>query len=162
MPRKKSQLQQELQQHRPFVSRSHELTVGLLRTAAVVRRELDRGLEGSGLSGAQYNVLRILRGAGPDGLPTLEVRERLIDAAPGVTRLVEKLAAAGLITRQRTASDRRQVICRIAPAGREMLARLDPLVHAAIERVGARLTNAEQHHAVTLLDALRRPRPPRD
>lgn len=157
MPRKKSQLQQELHQQRPFVSRAHELSIGLLRTAAVVRREMDRGLEGSGLSGAQYNVLRILRGAGDDGLPTLEVRERLIDPAPGVTRLVDKLAEAGLITRKRTTTDRRQVICRLTAAGRAILERYNPLVHAAIERVGARLTPRQHHEAIELLDALRRP-----
>lgn len=156
MPRKKSQLQKELHQRRPFRSHAHELAIGLLRTAASVRREMDRGLEGSGLSGAQYNVLRILRGAGDEGLPTLEVRDRLIDAAPGVTRLVDKLAAAGLIVRERTANDRRQVMCRITPTGRAMLERHDPLVHAAIERVGARLTEAEQETAIALLDALRR------
>ncbi len=159
MPRKKSQLQQELQQHRPFVSSAHELTVGLLRTAAVVRRELDSGLEGSGLSSAQYNVLRILRGAGADGLPTLEVRTRMIDAAPGVTRLVEKLTRAGLMSRERTTSDRRQVICRITPAGRAALDRLDPRVHAAIESLGAKLSVAEQESAIELLDALRREAP---
>lgn len=156
MPPKKSQLQQELRQNRPFISRAHELTIGLLRTAAVVRRELDAGLEGSGLSGAQYNVLRILRGAGPDGLPTLAVRERLIDAAPGVTRLVEKLSQAGLVARERTERDRRQVICRLTPAGHEMLAKVDPLVHAAIERVGACLSGAQQASTIELLDLLRR------
>lgn len=161
MPRKKSQLLQELHQHRPWASRAHELTVGLLRTAAVVRRELDRGLERSGLSGAQYNVLRILRGAGKDGLPTLEVRDRMIDAAPGVTRLVEKLSAAGLISRERTLRDRRRVICRITPAGLALLERVDPQVHENIERVGARFTVAEQTAAIAMLDKLRRPREPR-
>lgn len=156
MPPRKSQLQQELHQARPFTTTAHELLIGVLRTAAVARREMDKGLEGSGLSGAQYNVLRILRGAGPEGLPTLEVRERLIDAAPGVTRLVEKLTKAGLISRQGGAKDRRQVICRITPKGIAMLEKHNPLVHAAIERVGARLTGEERAQCVALLDALRR------
>lgn len=156
MPRRKSQLQSERQQRRPFASLSHELTVGVLRTAGVVRRGLDRGLEGSGLSGAQYNVLRILRGAGPGGLPTLAVRERLIEEAPGVTRLLDKLVRAGLVTRERGTPDRRQVICRIAPAGLGLLAAIEPRVHAAVERVGARLSRAEQRECLALLDALRR------
>jgi len=156
MPRRKSQLQAELQQRRPFVSTAHELTIGVLRTAAAVQRGLDRGLEGSGLSGAQYNVLRILRGAGPDGLPTLAIRDRLIQAAPGITRLVEKLARAGYLSRSRSTPDRRQVICCITPTGLALLERIDPAEHRAIERVGARLTREEQRALVDLLDKLRR------
>lgn len=156
MPRRKSQLQAELKQQRPFASAAHELTIGVLRTAAAVRRDLDRGLEGSGLSGAQYNVLRILRGAGPDGLPTLVIRDRLIEAAPGITRLVEKLTRAGYVDRARSTPDRRQVICRISPAGLALLATLEPLVHAAIEDVGRRLSRDEQRTCMALLDQLRR------
>jgi MarR family transcriptional regulator, organic hydroperoxide resistance regulator len=161
MPRRKSQLQDELRQQRPFATSAQELTIGVLRTAGVVRRELDRGLDGSGLSGAQYNVLRIVRGAGADGLPTLTVRDRLIEAAPGVTRLVGKLERAGFLVRARTTADRRQVICRITPAGLALLAALEPRVHAAIERVGSRLSAADRKSCVALLDVLRRddPRP---
>lgn len=160
MPRRKSQLQGELHQQRPFASVAHELTIGVLRTASVVRRELDRGLEGSGLSGAQYNVLRILRGAGPAGLPTLAVRDRLIEEAPGITRIVDKLARAGLVLRERSTPDRRQIICRIAPTGLTLLAALDAGVQAAIEGVGGRLTHAEQRSCLALLDALRREEAP--
>ncbi len=155
MPRRKSQLQAELLQVRPFASRAHELTLAVLRTAAVVRRELDRGLADSGLSGAQYNVLRILRGAGPAGLPTLAIRDRLLEVAPGITRLVEKLVRAGLITRARSTPDRRQVICRIAPAGLALLERTDPREHAVIELLGTRLSPEEQLQCLDLLDKLR-------
>jgi len=161
MTRRKSQLQAELRQQRPFVNLPHELTIGVLRTASVVRRELDRGLDGTGLSGAQYNVLRILRGAGPGGLPTLAVRDRLIEQAPGITRLVEKLARAGLVRRDRGAPDRRQVLCRITPAGLALLADIEPRMVAAINDAGARLTSAEQRVCLALLDTLRRPRAPR-
>ena len=156
MPRRKSQLQGELQQRRPFVSLAHELTIGVLRTAAVVQRGLDRGLEGSGLSGAQYNVLRILRGAGPAGLPTLVIRDRLIQQAPGITRLVEKLARAGHLDRSRSTPDRRQVICRITPTGLALLEGIDPVEHHAIEDVGRRLTAEERRVCIALLDKLRR------
>jgi len=156
MTRRKSQLQGELQQRRPFVSFSHELTIGVLRTAAVVQRGLDVGLEGSGLSGAQYNVLRILRGAGPDGLPTLTIRSRLISEAPGITRLVEKLTRAGYVSRARSTPDRRQVICKITPQGLALLERIDPSEHRAIEKMGTRLTRDEQRACIDLLDKLRR------
>lgn len=157
MPRRKSQLRSEEQQRRPVASLAHQLTVDVLRTAGVVRRGLDRGLEGSGLSGAQYDVLRILSSAGPGGLPTLAVRERLIEEAPGVTRLLEKLARAGLVVRERGTPDRRQVICRISVAGLALLAKIEPRMNAAIAAVGARLTRAEQRACLALLDALRRP-----
>ena len=157
MTRRKSQLQAELRQQRPFVNPAHELTIGVLRTASVVQREFDRALEGTGLSGAQYNVLRILRGAGPNGLPTLAVRDRLIAQAPGITRLVEKLARAGLIVRERSAPDRRTVLCRITPAGLALLADIEPRMVAAIKDVGARLTSAQQRLCLSLLDSLRRP-----
>ena len=156
MTRRKSQLQAELLQRRPFASRAHELSIAVLHTASAVRRELDRGLVGSGVSGAQYNVLRILRGAGPDGLPTLAIRDRLIEEAPGITRLLEKLARAGYVTRARGRPDRRQVICRISPLGLRLLSRLDPRVYAAIDAVGARLTHEEQAACLALLDLLRR------
>jgi DNA-binding MarR family transcriptional regulator len=156
MPRRKSQLQAELQQRRPFVSLSHELTIAALRTSSVVRRELERGLNGSGLSGAQYNVLRILRGAGPDGLPTLAVRARLIEEAPGITRLLEKLERARLVTRLRSTPDRRQVICQITAEGLALLERTDPGEYRAIEALGARLSRPEQRTLLALLDKLRR------
>ncbi len=160
MTRRKSQLQAELRQQRPFANLPHELTIGVLRTASVVQREFDRALEGTGLSGAQYNVLRILRGAGPNGLPTLAVRDRLIAHAPGITRLMEKLARTGLLTRDRSTPDRRQVVCRITPAGLALLAKIEPHMVAAIDAVGARLTRAEQRDCLALLDALRQPRAP--
>lgn len=156
MRRRKSRIQSEKREGRPAATLAHELTVGVLRTASVVRRALDRALDGSGLSGAQYQVLRILRGAGAGGLPTLTVRERLTEEAPGITRLLDKLAHAGLVVRERNAPDRRQVICRIAPAGLALLAGIEPRVQASIERVAARLTRAGQRQFLALLDALRR------
>jgi DNA-binding MarR family transcriptional regulator len=156
MPPRKSQPQREQQERHPVASLAHDLAASVLRTASVMRRGLDRGLDGSGLSGAQYHVLRILRGAEPGGLPTLAVRERLTEEAPGITRLLNKLARAGLVVRERNMPDRRQVICRIAPRGLALLADIEPRVHTAIERLGARLTRAEQRQCLALLDALRR------
>ena len=94
-------------------------------------------LEPEGISTAQYNVLRILRGAGEDGLPTLSIRDRMIDPAAAITRLVDKLASAGLISREGITADRRQVVCRINEAGLALLARLDPaLIRGEEEIVG--------------------------
>lgn len=97
-----------------------------MRTASVVSRRYARIVEPHGISMAQYNVLRILRGAGPEGLPTLAIRDRMIDEGSTVTRLLDKLEQAGLVTRDRSRPDRRQVLCRITPAGEALLATLDP------------------------------------
>ena len=94
MPRRS--LQDELKQSKPFDSPGEEAVVALMRTAALVRRAIAKRVEPYGISAAQYNVLRILRGAGPAGLPTLALRDRLIEEAPGITRLMDKLGVDSL------------------------------------------------------------------
>ena len=121
-------IQQEIQQVRPFRSRAQEATIALMRTASVMSRRYARLVEPHGVSLAQYNVLRILRGAGPEGLPTLAIRDRMIDEGSTVTRLLDKLEQARLVTRDRSRPDRRQVLCRIAPAGEQLLTTLDPVM----------------------------------
>ncbi|WP_439643944.1 MarR family winged helix-turn-helix transcriptional regulator [Gemmatimonas sp.] len=120
--------QQEIQQVRPFRSRAQEATIALMRTASVLSRRYARLVEPHGVSLAQYTVLRILRGAGPEGLPTLAIRDRMIDEGSTVTRLLDKLERAGLVTRDRSRPDRRQVLCRLTPAGDQLLATLDPVM----------------------------------
>ncbi|HZJ72423.1 MAG TPA: MarR family transcriptional regulator, partial [Planctomycetota bacterium] len=100
-------LQREIRQTRPFPSVEAEAVVGLMRTADVVKRGLARVVEPRGLTLQQYNVLRILRGAGPEGLPTLEIAGRMIEQAPGVTRLLDRLEAKNLVQRARCPRDRR-------------------------------------------------------
>ena len=124
-------LAEEIKQTRPFRSDAQEATIALLRTASVVSRRFARVVEPYSLSLAQYNVLRILRGAGPEGLPTLAIRDRMIDEGSTVTRLLDKLEQAGLVTRDRSRPDRRQVLCQITPAGEALLAKLDPEVDEA-------------------------------
>jgi DNA-binding MarR family transcriptional regulator len=119
-------IQQEIQPVRPFRSRAQEATIALMRTASVISRRYARLVEPHGISLAQYNVLRIQRGAGPEGLPTLAIRDRMIDEGSTVTRLLDKLEQAGLVTRDRSRPDRRQVLCRITPPGDVLLTTLDP------------------------------------
>jgi DNA-binding MarR family transcriptional regulator len=138
-----SPLQAELGQRVPFRGPSHEAVVGLARTASVLERAMACRLREWSLSLAQYNVLRILRGAAPDGLPTLSIRDRMIDPAAAVTRLVDKLERAGLVVRARIGSDRRQVLCRITEKGSALLAELDPIVTAVHEQVAAALSETE-------------------
>ena len=146
---------EEIQQTKPFRSLSMEATLGLLRTAEVIRRYFEETVAPSGLSLTQYNVLRILRGAGEQGLPTLEIANRLVERAPGVTRLVDRLEAKGFVARERCGDDRRIVYCRITGTGRRLLRTLDERVNAADDEALAMLKVREQRQLVELLDRIR-------
>lgn len=149
-----SQLQAELQQRRPFHSIEQEALLSIQRTAALVSRNAARVLQTEGLSLAQYNVLRILRGAGEEGLPTLAIRGRMIDPGSAITRLVDRLEGAGLVSRER-GSDRRTVRCRITPEGLATLARLDPRVRATESEIAGRVSAEELRTLIDVLDHLR-------
>jgi DNA-binding MarR family transcriptional regulator len=150
-----SQLQREIRQGKPFRSRGQEVVVALLRTADLVRRAVSQAVETHDITLQQYNVLRILRGAGEKGLPTLEIADRMIEHAPGVTRLLDRLEAKGLVRRERCREDRRQVLCWLTPTGAELVASLDePVDRADVEAV-AQLTPEDQEKLLRLLDAVR-------
>ena len=151
----RSRVQNEIRQSRPFRSKKQEATIALLRTASVVGRALARVVEPWGLSLAQYNALRIIRGAGSGGIPTLSIRERMIDEGTTITRLLDKLEEAGYIRRERSTPDRRQVICQATAAGRKLLDDLDPLVDAADEEVVAVLGASDLSRFIELLDRVR-------
>jgi DNA-binding MarR family transcriptional regulator len=152
---RESAVQAELGLRRPFRSPRQEATIALLRTASVVRRAIERVVEPHGLSLAQYNALRIVRGAGTGGIPTLAIRERMIEEGTTITRLLDKLEEAGLIRRERSFPDRRQVICHATDAGARLLDQLDPLVDASDVAAVATLADADVEALVRLLDAVR-------
>ena len=146
----------ELQQSQPFRSIAEETLVSVLRTAAVLRRAIAQRVEPYGISPAQYNVLRILRGAGEKGLPTLEVRERLIEEAPGITRLIDKLEQAGHVRRDRSGKDRRKVHCCITPSGRALLEAMDTLIEETTALISAGLPEeAQQRRMIEMLALVR-------
>ena len=87
----------ELKQKKPFPSKAEEAAVTLMRTADVLRRFIGTVIEPHGITSQQYNVLRILRGAGERGLPTLEIAERMIESTPGITRLIDRLETKKLV-----------------------------------------------------------------
>src|SRR2546421_10133728 len=105
----------------------------LLRTSDQLNRRLVPVLKAEELSGTQYNVLRILRGA-PEGLPCGEIGNRMITRDPDVTRLLDRLEKRSLISRCRETKDRRTVMARITPEGLKLLARLDEPVQAGHRR----------------------------
>jgi DNA-binding MarR family transcriptional regulator len=147
-------------QIRPFRSPAHEAVVALLLAAEAVRgRFYDLLAARSNITFQQYNVLRILRGAGPDGLPTLEIADRLIERTPGVCRLLDRLEANGLVTRERSREDRRLVICRISQRGLDVLAELDEPIDRADTEAIAALSETETRTLVRFLDRVRSSQP---
>ena len=110
-------LRYEIKQTKPFDDPTQEAYLGVVRTAAELEHSVAELLKPHGITQTQYNVLRILRGAGDDGLSRNQVRDRMIAPVPDATRLLDRLAAVGLIRRARDAADRRFVTTRITEAG---------------------------------------------
>ena len=144
----------EIRQQKPFRSARQEAALGLLKTVDLLRRREAEVMEPFGVTDQQYNVLRILRGAGRDGLPTLEIAHRMIEQAPGITRLIDRLEKKGLVVRRRCETDRRQVYGVLAPAGRRLLARMDAPV-ARMDALLSPLADDDVATLIRLLDALR-------
>jgi DNA-binding MarR family transcriptional regulator len=148
-------LQREIKQSRPFECLEVEATVSLARTADALLRDLEGPLKDAGLSPTQYNVLRILRGAGPAGLACREIAERMITRDPDITRLLDRLERQGLVERRREMHDRRVVTTRIRPAGLQLLKSLDrPVVELNRRRLG-HLGPRRLRALIALLDAAR-------
>ena len=145
-----------IRQTKPFASKRQEGALALLLATEAVRRRISRLLATKGdVTMQQYNVLRILRGAGENGLPTLSIAERMIEEAPGITRLIDRLEAKGLVSRDRAAEDRRQVVCRITPKGMAKLKALDPLVQDPDADVLSGLSDPEVETLIRLLNRVR-------
>ena len=118
-------LRAEIKQTKPFSSAEHEALLSIERTAAVLVHGFAEAIKPYGITPTQYNVLRILRGAGDKGLCRNEIRERLVTPVPDVTRLLDRLEEVGLVARERDADDRRLVTTRITPEGLRLLRELD-------------------------------------
>ncbi len=146
-----SRLQDELKQTRPWASLEEEASLAVARTAAVLDHELAQVFKPHGITSTQYNVLRILRGAGADGLCRNEVGERLVRRVPDVTRLLDRMEQLGLIDRRRGGDDRRFVTTHITGKGLGLLAALDDEVQQFHRQ---RLGHVGQAGLRTLVDLL--------
>ncbi len=155
MAKTQSKLQTELKQTRPFSSTRQEATLALMRTTDLVRRSMSKIVESEGITLQQYNVLRILRGAGESGLPTLEIAGRMVEEAPGITRLIDRLENKTLVRRLRCPSDRRQVLCWISKSGSELLARLDVPVNSADGNALSVLSETQTRSLLQILEIIR-------
>ena len=133
----KARLQDEIQQSKPFETPEVEAYLNLVRTNDLLEGNVARFLKEHGISAPQYNALRILRGAGTQGLPSLAVGQRMVARVPDVTRLLDRCAAKGWIKRERSKADGRVVIARTTAKALRLLAKLDePLVAFHADQLG--------------------------
>jgi DNA-binding MarR family transcriptional regulator len=153
---KSASLREELQQAKPFESPAHEAILALNRTTDVLRQKIAEVVEPHGISPQQYNVLRILRGAGKAGMPTLDIADRMVEKTPGITRLLDRLESKHLVRRRRRCpEDRRQVLCWITEAGLKLLAELDEPVAEMGPRLLRPLNGSEIGALIEMLARIR-------
>jgi DNA-binding MarR family transcriptional regulator len=129
--------------------------IALLKTADAVSQEAEQLFRSQGLTGAQYNVLRILRGAEPDGLPCRGIADRMISHDPDMTRLLDRMEKRHLIVRTRQTDDRRVVKTRITREGLELLKTLDQPVRKLHKRQFRHITAARLRVVADILDEVR-------
>lgn len=150
-----SALQQELKQKRPFRTLRQEAQLNIVRTANVLSDQFEQMLKPHGITGTQYNVLRILRGAEPDGLCRNEVSQRLLNRMPDATRLLDRMEEAGFVTRQRSDSDRRLVRTHITKKGRSLVDSLDEAADVQHEEALGHLSEQQLGTLIELLTEVR-------
>jgi DNA-binding MarR family transcriptional regulator len=131
--------------------RQKEAAVSILRTANYLRRFYLPLFDQHGITSQQFNVLRILRGAGLGGLPTLDIAERMIEQTPGITRLLDRLEKKKLVRRERPPDNRRQVLCYITKPGLDLLQELDIPFRKQANQVLHRLNESEIEELIRLL-----------
>lgn len=149
-------LRDELKQARPFRSVEQEALLSIERTAAVLGYAFAEQLKAYDLTPTQYNVLRILRGAGESGLCRHEVRSRLLAPVPDVTRLLDRMESAGLIERERDSEDRRLVRTRITKRALSVLAKLDGPIEEIHQQQLGHMSKADLKRLVALLAEARK------
>jgi MarR family transcriptional regulator, organic hydroperoxide resistance regulator len=148
-------IQTEIKQRKPFTCREEELFLNILRSSDLLGRRIAEVLKTSELSATQYNVLRILRGAGPEGLACGEIGDRMVTRDPDITRLLDRLEKRGLVARSREKEDRRVVTARITAGGLDLLKKLDdPVVQMHKAQLG-HLEAKQQETLIRLLETAR-------
>lgn len=141
-----------IRQTRPFSGVEHEVFLAIQRAAADLTQETVALLRPHGVSFAQYNILRILRGGGGDGLACGEIADRLLTRDPDMTRLLDRMQRQGLVTRERASHDRRVVTTRITAEGRHLLSQLDAPMAALHRQQFAHMAPSRLDDLASLLD----------
>lgn len=153
-------LKTEIEQQRPFSSPEEEALLNLVRTADCLQRAIQRTIRPWGITATQYNVLRILRGAQPDGLPCAAIGQRMVTAEPDVTRLLGRLKALKLIRQRRGRPDhrdRRVVWTQISEAGLDLLRSMDPIITRAPGELLGHMSRTQLDQLTRLLELARTP-----
>jgi DNA-binding MarR family transcriptional regulator len=148
-------LQDELKQRKPFKNLKHEAYLSIQRTAGLLQHSFEAALKPHGITATQYNVLRILRGAEPEGLCRSEIRDRLVRQVPDVTRLLDRLEDLKLASRERGDEDRRFVTTRITKNGLRLLDELEDRIDQIHDEQMGHLQHDELDSLITLLAAVR-------
>jgi DNA-binding MarR family transcriptional regulator len=150
-------LQHQLKKRHPFATPEEEALLNLVRTFDRIQIRFERLLREHDLdSSSQYNVLRILRGEGKP-LPILEIASRTVTVTPGITGLIDRLEAAGLVARRRCTEDRRRIYVCLTEKGLEVLARLDEPLQALHRETMGHMTRQELADLSRLLEKARQP-----
>jgi DNA-binding MarR family transcriptional regulator len=150
-----SKLQDEIKQSKPFESLQAEVFLNLMRTTDALSRGMEDILKLAGLSHAQYNALRILRGAGEQGLCCREVAERMVTRDPDITRLLDRMERRSLVLRSRDSRDRRVITVRISAAGQKLLKDLDGPLSEYNRKLLSHMDKGDQRKLLELLEAAR-------
>jgi len=148
-------LQNELKQNKPFRSLEEEVLLNIARTAEYLSTAGAAVLKTAELTATQYNVLRILRGAGAEGLSCSDISDRMVTKESDITRLLDRLEARGFISRERPANNRRVVVARITEDGLSVLAELDEPVNELNRKLVGHLGNDRLKTLIRLLEAVR-------
>jgi DNA-binding MarR family transcriptional regulator len=120
-----TRLQKELKQTKPFPSPEEELYLSIVRTAERLSHGIFKLFKQADLTPTQYNALRILRGAGAEGASCTEISNRMVTMDSDITRLLDRLEARGLVSREREAKDRRRIQTHITEQGLKLISELD-------------------------------------
>ncbi len=148
-------LKSEIEQQRPFSSTEEEAFLNLLRTSDCLERAFQRRTRAWGITATQYNVLRILRGAQPDGLPCAAIGKRMIAAEPDITRLLSRMKMLKLIRQRRDRQDRRVVWTQISEHGLGLLDSMDPVIQQAPRDLLGHMSHVELIELSRLLEQAR-------
>jgi DNA-binding MarR family transcriptional regulator len=148
-------LKTEIRQTKAFPTVEEEAFLNIERTSAMLQDAFEQMLKPYGITGTQYNVLRILRGTGQNGLCRNEIRDRLVTRMPDVTRLLDRMENAGLITRERSTEDRRQVSTQLTRQGRQLVDDLDAVVTAEHKARLEHVSSADLRTLINLLTQVR-------
>lgn len=148
-------LKLEIVQDLPFASPEEEALLNVARTSDVLQRALQVRIRDWGVTSTQYNVLRILRGAYPNGLTCSAIGSRMITAEPDITRLLARLKALKLIRQRRDRHDRRVLWTHIVPAGLDLLRQMDPVVERLPIELLGHLSRADLKQLIALLEQAR-------